>query len=142
MDYIILTILAFAVGWKAGCVWMVALFKQVLQELGIKPEQLEKLMIDHVENPKTNSSESSIDEERDYPTVAIKVEKHGEVLYAFDKTTDEFLGQGDTKESLIERLGTKFSNVTLTIAEDDGAEFVDGRYRFDIATKEIKQVDN
>lgn len=139
MDYLLLALVAFAVGWKAGCAWMVTLFRQVLQDLGVTHDQLEKLM---ARGPSFNSEESSVTEEGDYPKVAIKIEQHGPVLYAFRKDNDQFLGQGDSKESLIERLGEKMQNVTLIIDEDDGASLIGGRYQFDCVTKEVKKTDS
>lgn len=139
MDYLLLALVAFAVGWKAGCVWMVTLFKHVLQELGVTHDQLEKLMD---RGRVANSEESPTTEDGEYPKVAIKIEQHGLVLYAFRKEDDQFLGQGDSKESLIERLGEKMQNVTLVIDEEDGASLIGGRYRFDCVTKEVKKTDS
>ena len=77
-------------------------------------------------------------EDEGYERVQIKVEQVGAELYAYRKDDGLFLGQGSTKELLIERLADKLKDVRLMISKEDGADLLGkGKYTFDRDTKQI-----
>lgn len=115
-------LIAFAVGFWAGKLvheWIfAAMLRRVMQDLNLSQEDLDKLIEEH-----TGESFEEVDEQgltvRD-----IRIELHNDTLYAFAKDTDEFLGQGATKEALVERLAEKMVNVRLLISKEDGGELI------------------
>lgn len=58
------------------------------------------------------------------PSLEIRVEKVGDQILCYAKSTDEFLGQAANREELIEVLTERLGPTTLQIREEDGAELV------------------
>lgn len=146
MEDIISFLLVFALGWWLGSKVTAALqfwtFAEVLRELGITNQQLRDMAAKHgFTLPPDESDESTDDPLGDLPVVEIRVEQHANTLYVFRKDTDEFLGQGSSKEDLIARLGEKLRGVRLSIAEEDGADFIGGKYTFSPDSKSITKTD-
>lgn len=133
-DIVIMGIICFIggcwVGFKANDVIMRFTFKKMIEEAGLTDKDLNKF-IDHYRD------EMEPDSSEELPEVSIKIEKHNNELYAFRKDNDQFLGQGSTVESLIERMGEKLCNVRLVITPEDGGDLIGGRYNFDVTTKKI-----
>lgn len=85
-------------------------FRQILDDLNVSTQDLERL------NP---------DDDQDSSIVEVKLEQHQGQIYAFRKDTDQFLGQGPDRESLVQRLQQEFSvGTTVVIREADGAELI------------------
>ena len=131
--------IAFAVGLFIGYRINDAIHKAVMPDmfrrLGVTPEQLEAVMGDL----KKEIGEEE-DDDGNLPVVSIKIEQHGDTLYAFRKDNDQFLGQGCTKEALIERMGEKLRNVRLSVSTEDGAALIGHQsFNYDTAKKELRQ---
>lgn len=112
MEIIITAVVAFVAGWYLSKIAQAFITAELLKELGITVDQLENL--------KTNLSK----EESEEPTlteVEVKIEKHNDQLYAFRVDNDQFLGQGQTRELLIDRIAETLNNVKLVIKEENGA---------------------
>ena len=145
IEMILLLAVGFYVGWKLNEVIMTFTFRRIIEQLDIKPEALKalatKLGIDLPEEDVTASTPGSTDgnSEDDMPTLEIRLEQHNDVLYAYRKDTGQFLGQGATKELLIERMGQDLQQVRLLISRDDGAALVgeNTSYAWDTANKTL-----
>ena len=128
LDYITLAVifaLGFTAGWRVNDFINLSMFKSLLKDLGVSNQELLRVAKDHAallgieaEN-QVRELESKID---DLEQIDIKVEKHGEVLYAFRSDNDQFLGQGIDKESLIENMKYQVDGVRLIVVE--GEEFL------------------
>lgn len=115
MDTLIIVFLFGAfLGWRAAAFWYQRVFTQILQDLGVPNSRLQKL---HDEI----STEEADDDEAD--TIEILVEKHGDQLYVYRKDSGEFLAQGQDKDTVVNRIAERFSNVRFRIAEEDGAHY-------------------
>ena len=125
IDYItlaIFTMIGMVIGWRMGSAFHVRMFKEILNELGVTNQQLIKVA-------KANAvglgeeAEAKIRELEERAAgleqIEIKVEKHGDVLYAFRKDNDQFLGQGADREALIAAMAERMKNVKLTVVEGD-----------------------
>ena len=124
------------VGYRVSDRLHQSVMPDMFRRLGVTPEQLEQVMQDL--KKEINQEEGS--EEDQFPRIEIRIEQHGEQLYAFRKDTDEFLGQGASKEALIERMGEKLRNVRLVISKEDGAGLIGSEsFNYDTGTKELKQ---
>lgn len=108
----------FYLGWRLNDIFTRITFAKMMREAGISNKDLEKFQ--EYWAPKMG-------EEVPKPEMAdieIKIEKHGGQLYAYRADNDEFLGQGPTKEDLIQHMGTKINNVRLQVVE--GKEHFNG----------------
>lgn len=124
------------VGYRVSDRLHQSVMPDMFRRLGVTPDQLERVMADL--KKEINQEESPQTE--DFPRVEIRIEQHGEQLYAFRKDNDEFLGQGATKEALIERMGEKLRNVRLVVSKEDGLELLGtGSFTYDTTTKEFTQ---
>ena len=115
--------LGFWAGWKIQGYMMVGLMKLLLNDLGVSNEQLIKVAKDSAKllGPEYERQIQEIEaKSKDIDgleQIEIKVEKHGEMLYAFRKDNDQFLGQGTDKESLVEAMAHRVRNVRCTVVE-------------------------
>lgn len=145
IEMILLLAVGFYVGWKLNELIMLFTFRRIIEQLKIKPEDLKelatKLGIVLPEEDVTASTPGSTDgnSEDDMPTVEVRLEQHNNVLYAYRKDTGQFLGQGATKELLIERMGERLQQVRLLISQEDGAQLVgeNTSYAWDAASKTL-----
>jgi hypothetical protein len=122
----IILVIAFAAGWYAGSTvtaHLLALsFRQILNDLGVKNEQLRKLATDvGVELPDVN--ENTVDGVELTP-VEVTIEQHQGVLYAYRKDNQQFLGQGTDQQTLIDSIARHMRDVRLIIDTADGADLL------------------
>jgi hypothetical protein len=130
MDSILFILIIFVaglyIGYKVQEKIMFYTMAEMFKQAGITNKELDKFIGHFKEDFEVDTKD-----EEGYEVVDIKVEKHGEVLYAFRKDNDQFLGQGSCKESLIARLGEKAVGIRMVVAEGDGAEFIGGQFDVD-----------
>jgi hypothetical protein len=126
MELLILILIAFAFGWYAGS-WvtthLLALsFRQILNDLGVKNEQLRKLATDvGLELPAVNQNTADGDT---LTPLEVTIEQHQGVLYAYRKDNQQFLGQGTDRAGLIESISKRMTDVRLIIDTADGADLL------------------
>ena len=126
MELLIAILIAFAAGWYAGS-WitthLLALsFRQILNDLGVKNEQLRQLARDvGVELPDVN--QNTADGVRLTP-LEIILEQHQGVLYAYRKDTKQFLGQGTDQQGLVDSISKRMTDVRLIVDSQDGADLL------------------
>lgn len=58
------------------------------------------------------------------PQVQIRIEKINDDLFCYEKATDRFLGQGKTRDELIDVLTERLGPVSLLIQPEDGADYI------------------
>lgn len=115
LELIIAAIVGFAVGMRVSS-WMNAIVtKQILQDLGVKEQDIINLI-------KKDLKEEQQEEELE--VVEVKLEQHQGQIFAYRKDTSEFLGQGSTRDSLIEHISKRMNNVKLNISQEDGADLL------------------
>lgn len=134
--YIIIFAAGFYVGYKVNDYFTRMAVHSMLEDMGITPEQMKQI-------ERKAIAAAAAEDEDGLPIMEIRIEEHSGMLYAFRKDNDEFLGQGATKEALIDRLGEKLRQVKLSIAQADGAAFIgeNVHYSYDTNGKRIKSVD-
>ena len=124
MDYlelIIVFVLGCYVGWKIQEKLMFMTMVDMFAKAGITHKDLDKF-VGHWKK------ELDVEDEDLREVVEIRVEQHGLNLYAYRKDNQEFIGQGNSKELLITRLGETMTGKKLLISEDDGAELIGGNF--------------
>jgi hypothetical protein len=126
MELLIAILIAFAAGWYAGS-WitthLLALsFRQILNDLGVKNEQLRQLAQDvGVELPAVNQNTA---DGVTLTPLEIILEQHQGVLYAYRKDTKQFLGQGTDQAGLIDSISKRMTDVRLIVDTADGADLL------------------
>lgn len=117
---LLLLILFGAICFQAGKHWgyykIATLLKQVAQEQGIDIER--ELGIIKAREEELTQPEK---------VYKLKVEQHGDMLYLFDKESDDFICQGNTIQELCD-LAKKYKNVNLAavLHGDKVFKFKDG----------------
>lgn len=129
LDYLIVFFVGVWVGKKLHDLLFRAMMARAMKELGITEDDLVKL---------TEKMTQSEDAENDgFDVIDIKIEQHNGALYAFRKDNDAFLGQGDSREDLINRLAEKMKNVRLLISKEDGGELIGGNFHYNVENGKI-----
>lgn len=130
LDYLIVFFVGVWVGKKLHDLLFRAMLARAMKELGITEEDLAKLA-----EKMTRSEEDPDNDGLD--AIDIKIEQHNGALYAFRKDNDAFLGQGDSREDLINRLAEKMKNVRLLISKEDGGELIGGNFHYNVENGKI-----
>jgi aspartokinase len=119
MAFVLGCILGGIVGYRVADALHKALIPDIFRRAGVTQEKLEAVMKDL--QKEINQEEGKTDE---FPKLEIKIEQHGDRMYAYRKDTGLFLAQGKTREELIAMITEKVANVTLVISEADGAGLI------------------
>ena len=119
MAFVLGCILGGIVGYRVADALHKALIPDIFRRAGVTQEKLEAVMKDL--QKEINQEEGKTDE---FPKLEIKIEQHGDRMYAYRKDTGLVLAQGKTRDELIAMITEKVSNVTLVIAEADGAGLI------------------
>ena len=119
LAFVLGCILGAIVGYKVADALHKTLIPDIFRRAGVTPEKLEAVM-------KDLQKEIDLEEGRtnEFPKLEIKVEQHGEFMFAYRKDSGLFLAQGKTRDELIAMISQKVANVTLVIAEADGAMLI------------------
>lgn len=122
----IFTMIGMVIGWRMGSNFHIRMFKEILNELGVTNQQLLNVAKANAVGlgEEAQAQIRAIEEKaaaagQDLEQIEIKVEKHGDILYAFRKDNDQFLGQGADREALIIAMSQRLKNVKLTVVEGD-----------------------
>ena len=114
-------VLGFVIGNKLTQFWQNMVFHQILKDLGVKDQDLKRL----AEQAQRDLAEDSAPtEDAELATMEVRIEEHQGQLYAYTVKEDRFLGQGEDRDALIERLKQNLNNVRLIISDENGAEHV------------------
>jgi hypothetical protein len=83
----------------------------LMRELNIDHKDLDRLL-------------AQAHEHKEIAEYQIRVEQHSGRLYAYTKDTNRFLAQGADKEELVAEITRLNLGMTVTITEEDGAEYI------------------
>jgi len=119
MAFVLGCILGGIVGYRVADALHKALIPDIFRRAGVTQEKLEAVMKDL--QKEINQEQGRTEE---FPKLEIKIEQHGDRMYAYRKDTGLFLAQGKTRDELIAMITEKVSNVTLVISEADGAGLI------------------
>jgi hypothetical protein len=119
LAFVLGCILGAIVGYRVADALHKTLIPDIFRRAGVTQEKLESVMKDL--QKEIDLEEGKTDE---FPKLEIKVEQHGDRMYAYRKDSGLFLAQGKTRDELIAMITDKVSNVTLVISEADGAALI------------------
>ncbi len=118
MDYFIIAVIAFYLGFKLNEKIMWFTFGKMMKDAGISNKDLDKFVAHWAPTLREEL------EAADQPQVEIRLEEHNQTLYAYRKDNEEFLGQGANQEELFKRIAERFQDVKFVIKQADGAELL------------------
>jgi hypothetical protein len=101
-------------GYKINELLTAWTLRKMLEDAGVTDKQLEQF-VDHWK-PQLES--------HDRPVVRLKLETQGDMIYAFQADSDEFVAQGRGRDELLAVLEQKFSNATVVVNKDQGGELI------------------
>jgi len=119
LAFVLGCVLGGVVGYRVADGLHKALIPDIFRRAGVTPEKLEAVMKDLQKEIDTEEGQTS-----EFPKLEIKIEQHGDLMFAYRKDSGLFLAQGKTREELIAMITEKVTNVTLVIAEADGAALI------------------
>jgi hypothetical protein len=119
LAFVLGCILGGIVGYRVSDYLHQSVIADLLRRAGITPDRLLTIMKDL--QKEINQEEGRTEE---FPKLEIKIEQHGELMFAYRKDSGLFLAQGKTRDELIAMITDKVSNVTLVISEADGAALI------------------
>ncbi len=121
LEIIIAAIIGILVGWQAASRVHLDGFRQLLRALKITEQDLLRAMV------KIQSSEWQLDDDegtKDSTVVDVKLEQVGTEIFAYRKSDNQFLGQGQDSQTLIERLNQNLTPCKVVVAQEDGADLL------------------
>ena len=120
-ELIIVGLLGIFIGWRAASHVHLDGFRQLLKALKITEQDLLRAMI------KIQSREWQLEDPegtKDETVVDVKLEQVGTAIYAYRKSDNQFLGQGEDSQTLIERLNQNLTPCRVVVAQEDGADLL------------------
>jgi hypothetical protein len=121
IELIIAAAVGIFIGWRASRQVHLDGFRQLLKALKVTEEDLLRAMI------KIQSKEWQLDDDegsKDSTVVDVKLEQVGTEIFAYRKSDNQFLGQGQDSQGLIERLNQNLTPCKVVVAKEDGADLL------------------
>jgi hypothetical protein len=121
IELIIAAAVGIFIGWRASRQVHLDGFRQLLKALKVTEEDLLRAMI------KIQSKEWQLDDDEgatDSTVVDVKLEQVGTEIFAYRKSDNQFLGQGQDSQGLIERLNQNLTPCKVVVAKEDGADLL------------------
>ena len=121
IELIIVAAVGILIGWQAASRVHLDGFRQLLRALKITEQDLLRAMV------KIQSSEWQLDDDEgatDSTVVDVKLEQVGTEIFAYRKSDNQFLGQGQDSQGLIERLNQNLTPCKVVVAQEDGADLL------------------
>ncbi len=129
MELLLTFIFAFWLGSKLSTIFNRIIFREVLKDLNISPDQIKQLLMkkgvtaEEIQTIVGETPEAAA-EQQPRETIEIKIEEHQGQLYAFRCDNDQFLGQGTDRDSLVARIAEKYKNTQFIVPKDQGADLI------------------
>jgi len=127
MEYFIIAVLAFMIGYKVSEIIHVISFKKVLEDLGVSGQQLKKLhdrlAEEHGLAPYLENNAAAANDGK--TVIEIKIEQVQGQLFAYDLVKESFIAQGRDGDELLERILDKYpTNVRVICDRSNGGELI------------------
>jgi hypothetical protein len=120
-ELFIATLLGIFIGWQAAKRVHLQGFRDLLRALKVTEQDLLRAML------RVQSGEWQPDDtegSKEDTVVDVRLEQVGTAIYAYRKSDDQFLAQGNNADSLIERLNQNLTPCKVVVAQEDGADLL------------------
>jgi hypothetical protein len=122
MEYLLIALVAFYLGWRAADIVLTASFSKILEELKVSESDLKKT----AERLGVEAGVIAEYKEDDANAVDIKIEQHQGRYYAYRVDGDEFVAQGDTPENLLSQILERLpAGSRVTVDRSRGGDIMD-----------------
>jgi len=121
IETVLILVVVFWLGYQTAARFHRNIFREILKELGVTERQLNDLMLRQQQQLAGHTSQEPTAE---LDVVEVRLEQMGDVIYAYRKSDDQFLGQGCDRDSLIQRLNQNLTSCKLVVDVDDGADLL------------------
>jgi hypothetical protein len=121
IELIIAAAVGIFIGWRASRQVHLDGFRQLLRALKVTEADLLRAMV------KIQSKEWQLDDVEgatDSTVVDVKLEQVGTEIFAYRKSDNQFLGQGQDSQTLIERLNQNLTPCRVVVSKEDGADLL------------------
>jgi hypothetical protein len=127
MEYFIIAVLAFIIGYKVSEIFHVISFKKILEDLGVDGQQLKKLhnrlAEEHGLAPYPENSAAAANSGK--TVIEIKIEQVQGQLFAYDLIKESFIAQGRDGDELLQRILDKYpTNVRVICDVANGGKLI------------------
>lgn len=130
--YLAAAAVAFWLGWQVNSWIMIRHMRSIMQDLGITQTQFDRL-----KQLATDPTPPVMQE------MQARVEIMQGKIFCWLKNPEQFLGQADTPEDLMQLLSARYQGCRIIIAEEDGAAIMGSGSRvYDAETKEFTRNDH
>jgi hypothetical protein len=126
IDYFIIAVLAFLIGYKASEIIHVISFKKILEDLNVNGNDLKRLKRQlEQEHGLEDPSEPAAAADDGKIILDIKIEEVQGQLFAYELHQDTFIAQGRDGEELLQRLLDRYpTNVRVICDRAHGGELI------------------
>jgi hypothetical protein len=107
------------IGWRANDHFHKTMIGAILKEAGVTQADMEKIVL----HAREQLTEVDPDHPEAIKKVPVKVEQHGNQLFAYRADNNEFMAQGTNKDELIKAIALRH-NKDFTIVIEQGAELL------------------
>ncbi len=109
------SVIGFAVAWKISNRLHENMMGEILKSAGVTADQLEAAILKIQEDEPEDAM----------PNVEVRIEQHGQALYAYRVDNDQFLGQGLDRDELIARIiEMNKTSFKMIVSQENGAELL------------------
>ena len=120
-ELFIATLLGIFIGWQAAKRVHLQGFRDLLRALKVTEQDLTRAML-RVQSGEWHPDDTEGSKED--TVVDVRLEQVGTAIYAYRKSDDQFLAQGNNADSLIERLNQNLTPCKVVVAQEDGADLL------------------
>jgi hypothetical protein len=126
IDYFIIAVIAFLIGYKASEIIHVISFKKILEDLNVNGNDLKRLKRQlEQEHGLEDPSESAAATDDEKIILDIKIEEVQGQLFAYELHQDTFIAQGRDGDELLQRLLDRYpTNVRVICDRAHGGELI------------------
>lgn len=119
LELIIAFVIGWILGWRINDAVRTTAMRHLLKELGITERDLRAAAarngIPLADAPDTAA---------DHTVVEVRLEQDGNQIFAYRKSDNQFLGQGQDSQGLIERLNQNLTPCRVVVSKEDGADLL------------------
>ena len=114
MDYLLLAVLAFYIGWKINEAWMARSFAEILKDLGVSPDRVHRLALD-----------KGVEVDRDKEAIELRIDSIEGQLLAYQVKDNRFITQATTGEQLLEQIVEHYpAGTKINVDKSQGGDII------------------
>jgi len=122
MEYLICLVIGLAIGWHASSLFHRWLMATLFEHMGLDKDKL--MEINRKLEAEILAEEAGTPDSAAAARIEITIEKDRDVLYAYNKSTQQFLGQSTESAAIMKLLADKFRGKGQIVIVEGGEHIV------------------